>query len=551
MRYSRAAVLSALHRWLFLPVFLLLVPRVLCAQFTGGPQQQSTTRYVLTGTVVSSATGAGIPYALVQADQSARLADQNGNFRFENLASSNVNLQAHKPGFFQESEINGTPGGANVVTLSSPSSNVVVRLVPEAVISGHVESPEGEALDGLPVRLRFGQVVNGRRMWQQQGTRPTDEDGNFRVANLKPGTYFVEIGPNSRGRRSGQRNKSEVIPALYYPGVRELSAATPVRLLPGQHANLEFAPRSVPAYRVSGAIAGLSGSNGGLTVLDQDGESADVPARLDAKTGRFEAFPIPVGSYRLRFSGRDAEGTELYADVPINVNGDLPELRIPVARTMTIPVEFQTEFSKSDSPPAAGIGGGEGTFSRSRRTRPAQLRLVSRKPPYQQFWPSAQSAGGAEAFRNLEAGTYDVEVESIGMGYVSSVTWGGRDLLREPLVLAEGSDPQAIQIVARDDGASLTGSVQIGNGVQFAQVLMIDEDQSGVAPRPLYVNGSGAFQVQGLAPGRYDILAFDRLDGIEYRNREVLAEYLSHAAHVTLGADEQAKVTIDLIHTKE
>src|SRR5437762_9048858 len=131
MRYSRAAVLLASHRIFFAVLLLFLSSRFFCAQLVGS-SEPSAARYVLTGTVVSSATGAGIPYALVQVDQSARLADQNGNFRFDNLASATVNLQAHKPGFFQESEINGTPA-SNVVTLSSPSSNVVVRLVPEGV----------------------------------------------------------------------------------------------------------------------------------------------------------------------------------------------------------------------------------------------------------------------------------------------------------------------------------------------------------------------------------------------------------------------------------
>jgi len=93
--------------------------------------------------------------------------------------------------------------------------------------------------------------------------------------------------------------------------------------------------------------------------------------------------------------------------------------------------------------------------------------------------------------------------------------------------------------------------VQIGNGIQSAQVLMIDEDTGGAPPRPLFVSGSGAFQVHGLAPGRYDILAFDRLDGIEYRNPQALDAYLSHATHVTLTADEQAKVTLDLIRTQQ
>ena len=545
MRYSRAAVLSASHRTFFLALLTIVCSPILFAQFSNTAQQPSSSQYVLTGTVVSSATGAGIPFALVQVDQSARMADQNGNFRFDGLVSNRVTVQAHKPGFFQENEISDMHA-PNVVSLSSPSTSVVVRLIPEAVISGHVENPEGEPLDGLPVRLRFLQVVNGRQAWQQQGNRPTDEDGNFHIANLRPGTYFVEVGPNARARPLSQQDKFEVIPALYYPGVRELSAATPLRLLPGQRANLEFTTRRVPAYHVSGAVTGMTGNNGGLNLVDQDGESTNVGMRLDPRTGRFDEFPVPAGAYRLRFNGRDADGTELYADVPINVNGDLPELRIPVERTMAIPVEYQTEFSKSVNAQSAGIG----EDSRNRRMRSAQLRLVSRKPPYQQFWASSQTAGGVEAFRGLGAGTYDVEVEPIGMGYVSSVTCGGKDLLREPLVLAEGSDPQAIQVTARDDGASLTGSVQIGNG-DVAQVLMIDEDQSGVSPRPLFVNGSGSFHVQGLAPGRYDILAFDRLDGIEYRNREVLAEYLSHAAHVTLSADEQAKVTLDLIRTKQ
>lgn len=546
MRYSRAAVLSASHRTLFLALLTFICPTILCAQFGSASQQQLRSAYVLTGTVVSSATGAGVPYALVQVDQSAKMADQSGNFRFEGLVSNRVTVQAHKPGFFQENEI-GDVHAPTIVSMSSTSTNVVVRLIPEAVISGHVENPEGEPLDGLPVRLRSLQVVNGRQAWQQQGNRPTDEDGNFHIANLRPGTYFVEVGPNTRARPLTQQDKFEVIPALYYPGVRELSAATPLRLLPGQRANLEFTTRRVPAYRVSGAVTGITGNNGGLNLLDQDGESTNVGIRLDPRTGRFDAFPVPAGAYRLRFNGRDADATELYADVPINVNGDLPELRIPVERTMTIPVEYQAEFRKSENAQTVGIVGED---SRNRRMRSAQLRLVSRKPPYQQFWASSQTAGGVEAFRGLGAGTYDVEVEPIGMGYVSSVTCGGKDLLREPLVLAEGSDPQAIQVTARDDGASLTGSVQIGNG-DVAQVLMIDEDQSGVSPRPLFVNGSGSFHVQGLAPGRYDILAFDRLDGIEYRNREVLAEYLSHAAHVTLSADEQAKVTLDVIRTKQ
>ena len=191
------------------------------AQGFGG-NQQTPPAYVLTGTVVNSSTGAPIPYALVQADQSAKLADQNGNFEFDDLSSPSVTIQAHKPGFFGANEV-GEPRAPLTATLSDHPTSITIQLIPEAVISGHVENSEGEPVGGVPVRLRFSQVMNGRRVWQQFGHRQTDEDGNFRIADLRPGAYYVEVGPNNRARPIGEEQsdtgKFEVVPAQYYPGV--------------------------------------------------------------------------------------------------------------------------------------------------------------------------------------------------------------------------------------------------------------------------------------------------------------------------------------------
>jgi len=510
---------------------------------------------------VNAITGAPISYALVQAEQSTKLADQNGNFRFDNLISNSVYVQAHKPGFFDEQEISQVRR-PNTVTLSDRPTNVTISLIPEAVVTGHVENPEGEPLGNLPVRLRFGQIVNGRRIWQQQGHRQTDEDGNFRIAELKPGTYYVEVGPNSRARAIDQQQsaneKFEVIPAEYYPGVREMSAATPLQLVAGQHVPLEFGMKRVPAFHLSGMVAGAASNSGGLTLLDRDGENTNIPMRFDGRAGRFDAFPVPSGSYRLHFNGRDSDGQQLFADVPINVNGDIPELRIPVGRTVNIPVEFETEFSKQNPGQPLGIAS-SGPSVGSGRGAPfyGQVRLISRTSPNRQFFanrhgPNELGLGGADqTIMGVEPGTYDVEVDANGVAYVASVTCGGLDLLRDPLVIAEGADSQPIRVVVRDDGASVNGTVQISDSNKSALVLMMPEGQTSNPPRQVYVDPSGTFHAQGIAPGNYDILAFDRLDGLEYRNREVLNAYLSHAAHVTLTADEQAKVTVDLIQTKQ
>ena len=519
-----------------------------------GDNQQSPAAYVLTGTVVNSSTGAPIPYALVQADQSAKLADQNGNFEFDHLSSPSVTVQAHKPGFFGPNEV-GEARAPLTATLSDRPTSITIQLIPEAVISGHVENPEGEPVGGVPVRLRFSQIMNGRRIWQQFGHRQTDEDGNFRIADLRPGTYYVEAGPNSRARPIGEEQsdtgKFEVVPAQYYPGVREMSAATPLRLAPGQHATVDFGVKRVPAFRISGMIAGAT-DNGGLYLSDLDGDHVDVGVRFDHRTGRFQAFPVPAGSYRLRFNGRSADGEQLFADVPIQVTGNIPELHVGVSRTLSIPVEYQTDFTKPESTQRipgglgfAGSGSGRRSFAAPFLGR---VWLISRKPPYQQFSANRESQDAPAMIRGLEPGTYDVEAEGNGSSYVASITCGGLNLLSQPLVVAEGSDPQQIEVLLRDDAASLNGNLQNPTAGQMGIVLLVPEGDTQAAPKQVWVDPSGKFQAQGLAPGNYDVLAFDRLDGIEYRNREALNAYLSHAAHVTLSPEEQARVTVDLIH---
>ena len=564
MRFFMVAALLAKGRGLLLFVVPLLGCAYGSAQFSVGHSQTTGEKHTLTGTAVNSFTGEPVPYALVQVGERAKLSDQNGNFSFDDLPYTAAAIIAHKPGFFNEQEIeagNMRGGQPQTVTLSDKPTSVTVRLIPEAVLSGHVENAEGEPLEGLPVRLRGSQVVNGRRVLQNVTGTATDEDGNFRIANLKPGTFYVVVGPNFRARPLQQeqdaKQKFEVVPAEYYPGVREISAASPVRLNPGQHASIELGMKRVPAFRVAGALTGAATANGGLELLDPEGEQTSMGFRFDGKTGRFEAFPIPAGAYRLRFNGQDENGRQLFADVSININGDIPELRIPVERTIDVPVEFRTEFTKQDATGQSGVGGlaggGRGTIGLSENVGQiyAQIHLVQRKPPYQQHYPNREKPDGPITFRGLEPGTYDVEADPNGSArYISSITCGGVNLLSDPLVIAEGADPQPIQVTVRDDSASIEGSVQIPDGKHFVNVLMIAEG-TGSTPRSIPVGNAGKFQIGGLAPGNYDILAFDRLDGIEYHNRDALNEYLSHASHVTLSPEQKAQVTVDLIHTKE
>ena len=121
--------------------------------------------------------------------------------------------------------------------------------------------------------------------------------------------------------------------------------------------------------------------------------------------------------------------------------------------------------------------------------------------------------------------------------YVESAECGDVDLLREPLTINSGMPCPAIDVTLRDDGAELTVSAQWEGAPEQAFLLLIPEK----APQQTVMSAlprSGDMEVGDLAPGSYSVILLDRLDGLEYKNPEVMGEYLSKATHVSLGAGQ-------------
>ncbi len=56
-------------------------------------------------------------------------------------------------------------------------------------------------MDGVTVRAHRWQVQDGRRQLQSAGDATTDDEGNFRIAELLPGSYSLAFLPANRGGR--------------------------------------------------------------------------------------------------------------------------------------------------------------------------------------------------------------------------------------------------------------------------------------------------------------------------------------------------------------
>jgi hypothetical protein len=515
-------------------------------------QQYSTDdKYTLRGAVINSVTGEALRGALVQIyfnGQSSMLTGPDGKFQFEGLPQGQTTITVRKPGFFSEDDIEPNGRGQHPATTGPNSSPVVLRLIPEGVIYGRISEEDGEPIEGLPVELLVQHLQNGRKVWERRPQAVTDEDGNFRIAELQPGDYFLSAGPSRNPVTLPAKLSqpgAEGIPLVYYPVGSELAAATPIPITPGKRVeiNLTLAPQ--PFYRVSGSINGYApGQPVNLQLRNSAGLPLPYNWRFDSATGSFRINGVPVGAYTLHAEAPDSRGHSLTATVPLTVNADLSGLHLILLPTVTIPIRMSVIASRT----------GAERFWEQENYFPAYVQLVARNAGLFELRYGSRQVGerGAASLelQNIASGTYSVEINPNGPLYVQSAMSGTTNLLESDLSVAPGSSPQPIEITLRDDVAFLSGTVSLENHHLNATILAFSEHPS-IPPRIQPAYSGGNFQLSSLPPGTYKILAVDHPDRLEYANPEAVKKYLSKAREVTLSPEQSAKIDLELTKVGE
>jgi hypothetical protein len=114
----------------------------------------------------------------------------------------------------------------------------------------------------------------------------------------------------------------------------------------------------------------------------------------------------------------------------------------------------------------------------------------------------------ALVIHDLAAGKYSVEVQPDGDWYVRQAQCGDTDLLNDQLTVLPGVQTPPIEIVLRDDGATIKGKVDMGEGQKRAAVVVVPARAAEKA-KMVWTSPGGDFAQSGLAPGEYDVIALD------------------------------------------
>ncbi len=510
------------------------------AQSASGSQEMFT----LSGSVVNSATGEGVPRAMVRTNgvvQRTTFTDNDGHFQIDGMPQSQVTVTAQKPGFFNDQDNLGSATGW--IDIGPNSSALTIRLLPQSAIYGRVTDAAGLPIEHMPLHLTARSIRDGRRRWEPRGMTETDEDGHFRFAGLTPGIYYVAAGPREGEMQllaAGERQKSG-FPHVYYPGVPDFASASPIQLTPGQQGEVDFSLSAVPVYQISGSVSGHLPDQGvGFVVLTASGDELSLPTNFNMETGIFTVDSVPAGSYLLRAVSQ-AGIQPLRAEVKINVAANLDNVRLALAPAVSIPIVVRMD-SRASSGQSSSLG--------NQQRPPISVHLIAADPTTGEAFSTYEpgnSGRTAMALQAVESGTYTVELQPQVPWYAQSATYGQTNVLTDDISVAPGQS-YPLEITLRDDSATVAGTVKSSDGAApHATIVVVPQPASKVNPHILQ-GVADSFTATGLPPGDYLIFAFDRVDGLEYSNPDVVQTYASQASHVTLTAGQKAQVSVDLIH---
>src|SRR5215469_8954962 len=549
-------------------VYLLGIAAPALSQESQTDKQETETVH---GTVINSVTGSAIPRALVSTSDNrcAVLTDGEGHFELtvpaENRGGTIFNgpvnpgprnfvrlrrsffFTARKPGFLDS--LHGSPTVA-----SGSSDDITISLTPEAIIKGRVTLASGDAALGITVQLFSRQVQDGLPRWTQGPTALANSAGEFRFADLQPGSYkvltheFMDYDPVTNIPGSQQYG----YPPVYYPGVSDVASSSTIQLSPGQEAEADLSLTRQPYYAVRIPVA--NNDVPGYPNISVEGQRGPgYSLGYNPNEHRVEGL-LPSGNYvveAISFGQNSSCGS-----VNLQVNGAPVEgPAMMLVPTVSLTLNVREEFT-ADSNSSSTWSDGKHTFPLhgARSYLNAYVESADDFRQSRQRESIRQPRGPEDnglVIENLLPGRYWMRL-STRRGYVASATQGPTDVLRQPFTV--GSGPAApIEITLRDDKASVGGTIPSLSPSSSQQdaapvwVYWIPLPDSGGEYSQFTVEGDGKFAAQ-MAPGDYRVLAFSRMQQqLPYRDAEAMKAYESKGTVVHLAAGENTTVQIQTI----
>ena len=550
-------MIERIHRQSFcagLYVFALLIFHTdpLRAQAPSAAQPAPST-YTVSGTVVSATTGTPLAQTRVtltdtnnSRNVASLLTGEDGRFAFRRLGPGKYSLQGSRRGYLTSGYQQHEQFWSALVTGEKlETQNLVLRLMPAAVLSGKVLDETGEPVRGAEVKLYMEQRANGMTRVMPAGNTPTNDLGVFEFFSLSPGKYFAAVSAkpwyavHPPSAPPGSTVSAPVLvdkpldvayPSTYYGGTTSSDEASPILIKGGDREEIEIALAPVESLHLlfhvpeEGQQQGFQAPVLEKRVFDSL-DYVPIQGVNPVSPGVMELTGVPAGKYTVRIpaaQGQAAKFTE--ADIR-NDGQELETDKAEPAASMKLTVELPN---------------GEPV--------PTQLALALQDERDQIAAFNLVGADGRVAFDDLAAGSYKIiAARTAEKAYAVGRILEENGQAVGPIVnVTEGAELQ-LRVTLIGGVASVQGIVKRGDkpasGIMVVLIPASPESQQDLFRRD-QTDSDGSFSLSDIIPGTYTVAAIEDAWDFDWSQPSALARYAQNGQPVTISAGKTGTIRL-------
>ena len=468
--------------------------------------------------------------------QLSRVTGENGQFIFSGLPAGKYSLEVSYHGWSQAYQQVDDYSTAIAVGPGLDSKHIVFPLDSPASIAGSVLDDTGDPVRNATVYLFGRSLYRGIPQTGSKGMTTTATDGSFHFAHLAPGTYYVAVdgrpwyaqnGPTPdvvppEGQPASDPELDVAYPLTYSENATSPEGATPLKLVEGTRAEIQFRLQPVPALHI--ALDGVEKQSdqqilGTLSQIGPGGTLVSVQT-IFANSGLIGVAP---GNYILSASLSGQDQPASLGSQPVSLTGDST---VHLSNAIKTSVKGKIILD-GDIPQSLAV-------------------LLENVADHSQA-PGWVAHDASFSMPEVRPGRYDLRLANTQELYLKAVTVKGAAYSNGQLDVSQGAQIE-LNIIAERGLSNVDGvAVRSQKPVAGAMVLLLPLDFShgNYIPRD-QSDSDGTFTLNWAPPGRYTIVAIDNGRDLEYANPAVMAPYLPDGRVIDVPLPKNAAAEVEV-----